>query len=158
MRSGRTLLQEIGEEAREAVQRVRRIAVAVHHVGRHGMVGPKDEVAGVDVVHEPVRGGGGWREGLGTGGRTSRSHRPALHALVQRARAREVRDQIFHLIRQHAAALQENVLRIGRRERHGSSCMPACSGVRDALALLHRRQADTTLLQVSCPPRLNGVT
>jgi hypothetical protein len=39
-----------------------------------------------------------------------------------------------------------------------NSCMPACSGVRDALALLQRRHAETTLLQVSWPPRLKGVT
>lgn len=38
------------------------------------------------------------------------------------------------------------------------SCIPACSGVREAFALLQRRQAVTTLLHVSWPPRLKGVT
>src|ERR1700735_2998693 len=36
--------------------------------------------------------------------------------------------------------------------------MPACSGVRDALALLQPREAETTLLHRSWPPRLRGVT
>ena len=38
---------------------------------------------------------------------------------VQRAAARKVRQQVFHLVRQDAAALQIDVFRIGRRERHG---------------------------------------
>jgi hypothetical protein len=38
------------------------------------------------------------------------------------------------------------------------SCSLACSGVRQALRLLQRRQAVTTLFQVSCPPRDSGVT
>ena len=45
-------------------------------------------------------------------------------ARVQRARAREVRQQVLHLIREHAAALQIDVLGIRRRERHGDELEP----------------------------------
>src|SRR5258708_9382268 len=44
---------------------------------------------------------------------------PALDASVQRARTWEVREQIFHLVREHPPPLEENIFRIGRRERHG---------------------------------------
>src|SRR5690348_14545721 len=47
-----------------------------------------------------------------------RSGKPALDAVVQRARAREVRQQILHLIREHPPALEEDVFRVGRRERN----------------------------------------
>ncbi len=46
------LFEKIRQEARESVQGVRGIAVAVHHVGRHGMIGPENKIAGVDVVHD----------------------------------------------------------------------------------------------------------
>ena len=49
---GPDLLEQIRHEARETVQRVSRVAVSVHHVRRHRMIGPKDEIAGVDVVDE----------------------------------------------------------------------------------------------------------
>ena len=39
-----------------------------------------------------------------------------------------------------------------------SNCMPACSGVREALWLLQRRQAATTLFQTSLPPWQKGRT
>src|SRR5258706_9930540 len=44
---------------------------------------------------------------------------PALDARVQRAAAREMRLQVFHLVGEYAPALEENVLRVGRHERHG---------------------------------------
>ena len=120
-------LQEVGEEAGEAVKRMSRIAIAIHHVGRHGVVGPEDEVARIDVVNDARAG-----ERIRVRRRAAhddtvqchaaesgcRSHRPALHAFVQRARARKMSDQIFHLIREHAPALEEDVFRIGRREWH----------------------------------------
>src|SRR5215470_8683192 len=43
---------------------------------------------------------------------------PALDPVVQRARAREMRDQIFHLIGEYAATLEEDVFRVSGRERH----------------------------------------
>src|SRR6266403_2387974 len=44
---------------------------------------------------------------------------PALDASVQRARTWEVREQIFHLVREHTPPLEENIFRIGRREGDG---------------------------------------
>jgi hypothetical protein len=44
------LLEQVPEEAAEAVQRVDRLAVAVSHLEAHGVVGAKDEVARVDQV------------------------------------------------------------------------------------------------------------
>src|SRR5579864_6171308 len=46
------------------------------------------------------------------------SRKPALDAIVQRTRAREMRHEIFHLVGEHAAALEEDILRVGWRERH----------------------------------------
>src|ERR1700674_270518 len=46
------LFQEIRQETRESIQGMRRVAVAVHHVGRHGMVGSENEIVGVDVIHD----------------------------------------------------------------------------------------------------------
>src|SRR6185437_4137809 len=67
-----------------------------------------------------VSGPGPWtRAGRGRMPRSGASStEPALDAVVQRARAREVRQQILHLIREHAPAFEEDVLRVGRGERH----------------------------------------
>src|SRR6185312_16997266 len=68
-----------------------------------------------------VSGPGPWtRAGRGRMPRSGASStEPALDAVVQRARAREVRQQILHLIREHTPALEEDVLRVSRGERHG---------------------------------------
>src|SRR5690606_6657465 len=42
----------------------------------------------------------------------------AANPRVQRARAREMRQQVLHLVREHPPALQVDVLGVGRRERH----------------------------------------
>ncbi len=47
---------------------------------------------------------------------------------MQGTRAREVRDQVGHLVEQHTAALEEDVLRIGRRERHRQQVHPGLFG------------------------------
>ena len=43
---------------------------------------------------------------------------PARNAIVQRAAARKVGQQILHLVGQYAPALQENVLGVSRGERY----------------------------------------
>src|SRR5579872_169924 len=46
------------------------------------------------------------------------SSQPALDAVVQWARPREMREQILHLVRQYAPPLEEDVFRVGRSEGH----------------------------------------
>src|ERR1700728_1490864 len=62
-----------------------------------------------------------WARMMETGASTRKinSGQPALDAVVQRARAREVCQQVFHLIREHAPALEEDVLRVCPGEGHG---------------------------------------
>src|SRR5690554_2206835 len=55
-------------------------------------------------------------------------HRSLLQALVQRTRAREMREQILHLVGQHAAALQIDVFRVRRREGHGDQLQTSLFG------------------------------
>ena len=118
-------LQEIGQEPGEAVERVRRVAVAIHHVGRHGVVGAKDEVARVDMVDDArarrrrrLMGARGAVKSRPAGQRAGHIGQRCMRSCSGLERGK-VSDQIFHLIREHAPALQEDVLRIGRRERHG---------------------------------------
>ena len=48
-----------------------------------------------------------------------RRRRLSRQPLVQRARAREVREQVLHLVGEHAPALEVDVLGVARRERDG---------------------------------------
>src|SRR5438445_1941183 len=48
------------------------------------------------------------------------SGQPALDPVVQRARAREVREQVLHLVRKHAPALEEDVR--SEERRVGKEC------------------------------------
>ena len=43
---------------------------------------------------------------------------------MQWAAAREVREQVLHLVREHATTLQVDVFRVRRRERHGHELEP----------------------------------
>jgi len=107
------------------------------------MVGPENEIAGVDVVHTPDR-ACGWKAPALTSASVACAR--AAGSNVESARSNIPSD------RPARAALQEYVLGIRRVNGTARSCMPACSGVREAFALLHRRHADTTLLQISWPP------
>jgi hypothetical protein len=46
------LLQDVAQKPREAIQRMRGVAVRIDHIRRHGMIGAKHEEAGVDEVHD----------------------------------------------------------------------------------------------------------
>src|SRR5690606_23177501 len=63
-------------------------------------------------------------------------HGTLLQALVQRTGAREMRQQVLHLVGQHAAALQINVLRIRRGERHGDQLQAGLFGRAPSLQIV----------------------
>ena len=117
-------LDEIAEKAREAEHRVDRVAVPIAHVREDGVVGAKDVARSVDEEdHEGVAPGARVTLPCRAASVTASSvagglRQPALNPIVQRARAREMRDEIFHLVGEHPPALEEDVFRVGGREGH----------------------------------------
>src|SRR6185436_10419311 len=99
----------------------------VDHVARQGVVRAEDVDRGVDQVNQVMARASLRAEAAGKNhafcrrecGAVSKKSlaisanelaQPALNAVVKRARAGEMREQIFHLVGEHAATLQEDVL------------------------------------------------
>jgi hypothetical protein len=49
---GPHILQEIRQKSRETVESMGRVAVRIHHVGRHGVIGAENEIARIDMVND----------------------------------------------------------------------------------------------------------
>ena len=82
----------------------------------------------------------------------------ALSCLVQSALRRHVLCEKLHLVSEYAAIRENQVFGAIRHVRQIQSSMRAISGVRSLLRSLHDRHAVTTFIQVSLPPRENGIT
>ena len=110
MCSGRTRSMRSPRKRAEAVQRVDGIAVGIDERDRDGVVGAQDENRGVDQVEHAAA--------SLTRRRADSLNGVRLQPRVQRTGAREMRQQVFHLVGEHAPALEVDVLGVGRLERH----------------------------------------
>src|SRR5690606_11755426 len=120
-------LQEIAEETAPAVERIDRVALAVDQVVGHRMPGTEDVDAGIDEVLHPR---GELKDPPAIIPDASRERgarlpvefalgKPAGQPGVQRARARDVREQVLHLVGEHPPALEVDVFGVSRGERYG---------------------------------------